>query len=146
MRDAETPSLRARLRRFAPLIVLVFVGFGVWYFGGRMPKDVGLRFSLPPTLRTSHGSIPRTLVTGLSGGLVDADGDAVATFDVPIPSGLDGPLAPPIGLQLKKGRYRANVRARGPAGASAALVGFFDVADPGEVRIELERDKSALTP
>lgn len=113
-----------------------FLIFGFWFFGGRMPNDVTLRFEVPATLRGPAGEFPRERLASL-GGQITLDGERVATVTLPTPSGLDGPLSPPIGLQLRKGTYGAHVVARGADLREVALDGLFEVDGAGEIRVDL---------
>ncbi|MCC6624039.1 MAG: hypothetical protein IT385_22470 [Deltaproteobacteria bacterium] len=130
---------RALLRKVAPLVLIAFVGVGVWLYRQRMPQDVGLRLVVPPTLHHPAGSFPREGLVALDGSVTSEDGVEVATFRVPLDGGLDTPLAPPIGLQLRRGAYTVTARARDRLGAVAPLGGRVEIGGDGEARVELAR-------
>jgi len=132
---------RALLRKVAPLVLVAFVGVGVWLYRARMPVDVELRLVVPPTLRGQAASFPRELMLGLAGEITTDEGERVATFEVPLRDGLVSPLAPPVAVQLRRGPYLVTARARGPAGAEATLAGAARVEGAGELRVELARPR-----
>jgi len=133
------PSFRERVRPYAPLVLVAFLGVGVWLVTSKTPKDVSLRLVVPPTLRAEGVSFPRELTVSLGGRLLDDAQQEVGSFDVPLPRGLETPLAPPVALSLRKGRYAALVTARSHDGQRVELVGRFEVDGSGELRVELGR-------
>lgn len=132
---------RRRLRKnIAAGAMVVFVAVGFFLFSGRMPKDVTLRFEVPRMLHAGGGvagDFPREGLVQLSGQLSDSEGRKVASVSVPTPEGVVGPLSPPVGLQLRNGKYLVHVSASTGDGRSAELVGSFEVDGSGEVRADL---------
>lgn len=124
-------------RRLGFVVVAVFVALGYFLFSARMPKDVTIRFELPPTVRGAAGALGRGEVVALEGDVFDEHGQRTATFTIPSPRGLDGPISAPVGVQLVNGDYRVEVRAVGHLGREVALRGRLTVDGSGEQRVDL---------
>lgn len=134
--DPERERRYKRKRLVGLVVVVLFVGFGVVFFGGRMPKEVHLRFELPPTARASDVAIPRERMSLVTATIAGGDGDRVATLNLPMPNGLDGPRTAPVVVNLKSGSYVVRARVRSFEGQEVPLGGAFEAAS-GEVVVDL---------
>ena len=121
----------------------MFAGGGFWLFGQRIARDAVLRVEVAPIVHSGGVALPRAQLVRLSGVVRDEERTIVATFDVPLPAGLDGPLSPPVALHLARGHYVVVVVAEGPAGTRVPLEGEFDIDGDGATRASL---RGVLTP
>lgn len=134
--DAERERRYKRKRLVGFIVIALFVGFGVLFFGGRMPKEVQLRFEMPPTARSGDVAIPRARMSGVSAAITGGDGDQVATVNLPLPNGLEGPRTAAVVLNLRAGSYAVRARVRSFEGLEVTLGGTFEAAS-GEVVVDL---------
>jgi hypothetical protein len=133
-RPPRTPLQRALVF----LGVFAFAGFGIFFFGGRMPADALLRFDLPPTIRGPHTSYPRSEVSRIEADLISPEGQRAASVSVAIPRGLVGPRSPPVPVRLKPGSYAVRARViRDSAGDAVSMSGIAKI-DDGEIVVELD--------
>ncbi len=134
-----------RRKQLAVLFLLVFVGAGFWFFGGRLPAEVSLRLELPPSVQTPSGRMQRADMGHLAGTVTDDDGAVVGRFSFAQRWQGEAPLSRPIALRLRRGSYRiavevdraAELRRLRPEGSRPDLVGAFEVGGPGEVRVDV---------
>lgn len=110
-------SGRDRKRRLIGLVALVvFVGFGIFYFGPRMPSEIELRFELPPTVRGGGLELPRARATRISAVILDEAGGRVGTVNMPL-DGSGSPRTAAAVVNLRRGTYGFAVSVMGsPAG------------------------------
>lgn|GEM_PF-3050394 len=135
----------ANRRKLAVAFLLVFAGGGIWFFGGRMPSDVVMRFELPSFIQTVEGRMDRGQMGHLAGILIDSDGAEVGRFAIEQHWGGDAPLSKPVAMRLKPGSYRVAIKVdrdaqlfalRDPSRAPE-LVGVAEVSGSGEVRVDV---------
>lgn len=124
-------------RVYGFVAVVVFVAGGFLLFGGSMPKEVYLRFDVPPVMRSNAFEIERARVVLVTANITDTTGAFVATVRLPVPHGLDGPRTGPAVLNLKPGKYVARAKVRSVDATEVALEGLFEV-DEKEVVVDLK--------
>jgi hypothetical protein len=110
---------------------------GVWFFGGRLPREVTLQLELPPFVLAAGERLPREAFGAISGTVTAGDGVAVATFATRAAA---GPLAGPVALRLREGPVVVRVLLPDQAGAPA-LRGSFEVRGDGEARVDLRAER-----
>ncbi len=136
MAEASAPEQRARKRRVIALIALVlFAGFGVFYFGPRMPREMMVRFELPPTLRGDGLVLERAAASSMSARVFDADGREVGGLEVNL-AGLSGPRTGASVMNLRPGRYHFAVEVKG--GGQRLPMHAVAELDGGEVLVDLK--------
>lgn len=109
--DAPPAPMESRRRRLIAFVVLVvFVAIGIFYFGPRMPREMQIRFELPPTLRGDGVELARGSATRMSAVMFDADGARVGTLDLALDG---GPRTPPAVVNLRPGTYAFAVSVSG---------------------------------
>lgn len=108
------PTERFRKKKLIAFVALVvFVGFGVLFFGPRMPREMMVRFELPPMLRGDGQALERSAASRLSARVFDGEGLEVGALDVNL-KGLSGPRTGASVMNLKPGLYRFVVEVAGP--------------------------------
>jgi hypothetical protein len=145
MASAARTWFQNNRRRISVVFLLVFAGGGIWFFSGRLPHDVVLRFELPPTAATADGPLTRADMRHLRGIVMDEEAAVVARFSVEQHWQGDAPLSKPVAVKLKRGSYRVEVvvapDARRldlrPPERGPDLSGTFEVQGPGEVRVDV---------
>ena len=134
----EAKRTRARKKRIYGFIAMaLFVGFGFFFFGGRVPREVHLRFDLPPVARSNFVAIPRARVSLVSATIAGTEGERVATVNLPVPNGLEGPRTGPVVMKLKPGKYVVRAKVRSFESTEVTLDGLFEV-DGEEVVVDLK--------
>jgi hypothetical protein len=116
---------------------VVFFAAGFLIFGPRVPREVHLRFDLPPTIRGGGVAFPRERASELLATITATDGDHVATISLQFRNGLSSPRTGPAVINVRSGRYVVRVRVRSFEREEAMLDGFFE-AETGEVLVELK--------
>lgn len=135
---AEAKRTKARKKRLYGFIAMaLFVGFGFFFFGGRVPKEVHLRFDLPPVARSNFVAIPRARVSLITATIAGTEGERVATVNLPLPNGLEGPRTGPVVMKLKPGKYVVRAKIRSFETSEVALDGLFEVGGE-EIVVELQ--------
>lgn len=134
--DPAEDKRRKLKRRIGFVALVAFVAFGFLFFGQKVPREVQLRFELPPTVRSPFVEIPRARVALVTAAVLDLDGARLATLNLPIPSGLVGPRTGPVVLRLKPGTYVVRAKIESFEATSVAMDGRFEV-DGEEAIVEL---------
>ncbi len=132
-RPPRTPLQRALIF----VGVLAFAGFGILFFGGRVPADALLRFDLPPTLRAPGVSFPRAEVSRIDAELSDTSGARAASASISISQSLEGPRSPPAPVRLRPGSYGVRAKITHRSGLLVVMSGIAKI-DDGEVVVDLE--------
>ena len=136
----DEPSKKKRVKRVKRILgfvaVVAFVSFGFLFFGGRVPKELTLRFDVPPTVRGIAVEFPRAQVALVRASVIDSEGAVVASLDLPTPHGLEGPRTGPVALRLKRGIYRVRAEVKSITAQSVPLEGKLEV-DGDESVVEL---------
>ena len=136
----EGAGARARAKKkriYGFIAVVVFVAGGFLLFGDSMPKEVYLRFDVPPVMRSSLFEIDRARVAQLSAAISDTTGAHIANVNLRMAAGLEGPRTPRAVLNLKPGKYVARAKVRSFEGTEVPLEGLFEV-DETEVVVDLK--------
>ena len=134
----DAARARAKKKRIYGFIaVVVFVAGGFLLFGDSMPKEVYLRFDVPPVMRSSLFEIDRARVAQLSAAISDTTGAHIANVNLRMAAGLEGPRTPRAVLNLKPGKYVARAKVRSFEGTEVPLEGLFEV-DETEVVVDLK--------
>jgi len=134
--DEALAKKRRKKRIYGFIAIALFVGFGVFYFGGRVPREVHLRFDLPPLSRSGGIAIARARVSQVTATIATPAGAQLASVNVPLPNGLDTPRTPTVVINLPAGHYLVHAHVHSFEGADAQLEGGFDAAE-GEVVVDL---------
>lgn len=134
--DADAHARRKRKRLYGLVAVVAFVAFGVFFFGPRVPREVHLRFDLPPTVRSDFVAIPRERVALVVATIADRRGERVAVVSLPSPRGLVGPRTAPAVLSLRRDDYLVRARIKGLDATEITLEGRFTPEDT-EVVVDL---------
>lgn len=125
-------------RLYGFIAMVVFVAGGFFLFGANVPKEVRVRFDLPPVSRSNFAEIPRARVALVTATIADTEGDnRVATINLPSPNGLTGPRTGPVVLRLKPGRYVVRAKIRSFEASEVPLEGLLTV-DGDEAVVELK--------
>ena len=134
----DAARARAKKKRIYGFIaVVVFVAGGFLLFGDSMPKEVYLRFDVPPVMRSSLFEIDRARVAQLSAAISDTTGAHIANVNLRMAAGLEGPRTPRAVLNLKPGKYVARAKVRSFEGTEVPLEGLFEV-DETEIVVDLK--------
>lgn len=115
-------------------MLVVFVGIGIFYFGPRMPREMHVRFELPPTLRGEGQALARDDARSLSARVFDEGGEPVGTVEVSL-QGLKGPKTGAFVMNLRPGRYAFAVEVLGP-GQRVPMHAVADL-EGGETLVDL---------
>lgn len=134
-RVASRAPASGRKKLVSGLALVVFVAFGVLHFGPRMPREMIVRFELPPTVRGAGLELPRARATGLTAAVFDADGRQVGSVKVGL-SGASPRTAPSI-LQLRSGEYAFAVKIAGSPAGEIPMYGRAELSG-GEVVVSLK--------
>ncbi|HRE92111.1 MAG TPA: hypothetical protein PK095_23550, partial [Myxococcota bacterium] len=104
---------RSNKRRLISLVaLLVFVGFGIFFFGPRMPREMQVRFELPPTLRGDGVALAREDARSLSAKVFDGERQPVGAVEISL-QGLAGPRTGVFVMNLRPGFYAFQVEVKG---------------------------------
>ena len=134
-----TPPARApwRERRWiARGLIIAFALGGFWLFRPSVPLELAVVLALPPTLYAPGGGRPRADAEALDLRVLDAEGAEIARAHQRL-GRLDGPLAPPLPLNLPTGRYLVEVDVVLAGGQRVRLRGPLAAEDSGPARVEL---------
>jgi hypothetical protein len=135
--DETTRARWNKKRIYGFIAVVVFVAGGFLLFGDSMPKEVYLRFDVPPVMRSSLFEIERARVAQLTATISDTKGAHVANVNLRMAAGLEGPRTPRAVLNLKPGKYVARAKVRSFEGTEVPLEGLFEV-DETEIVVDLK--------
>ncbi|MDP6944961.1 MAG: hypothetical protein QF464_12485 [Myxococcota bacterium] len=126
-----------RSLRFA--LVALFAAGGLLVWGELAPVDGYVGFRVPPSIRTTGGSVRRQELRQLAVVVRSRDGQVVARAEQDMRDGLTGPVTAPISMRLPRGDYLvlATLTVRG--GSTASLVGTLALTEDGYHRVDLER-------
>lgn len=127
---------RARRRKRIALIGLaVFAAFGFFWFGPRMPREMQVRFDLPPTLRGGGYELAREDAKSLSARVYDAEGQQVGAIELSL-ARQSGPRTSVSVMNLRPGQYSFAVDIGG-AGRRVPMHGLIEL-DSGEAIVSLK--------
>jgi len=135
--DPAAEKRRVLRRRIGFVVMVAFVAFGFLFFGERVPREVQLRFELPPIARSPFVEIPRARVALVTAAVLDVEGARVATLNVPVPGGLASPRTGPVVVRLKPGTYVVRAKVRSFEATEVAMDARFEV-DGDEAIVELK--------
>jgi len=124
-------------RLYGFIAMAVFVAGGFLLFGGKVPQEVRVRFDLPPVSRSNFAEIPRARVALVTATIASLEGGRVATINLPVPNGLEGPRTGPVVLKLQPGKYAINAKVRSFETTEVPLQGLL-VVDGDEAVVELK--------
>ena len=129
------PSRARRRKRIALITLAVFAVFGLFWFGPRMPREMQVRFDLPPTLRGGGHELAREDAKSLSARVFDAQGQHVGSIELSL-GRQSGPRTAVSVMNLRPGRYSFDVSLDG-AGRRVPMHGMIEL-DSGEAIVSLE--------
>ncbi len=124
-------------RIYGFVAVVVFVAGGFFLFGDSVPREVYLRFDVPPVMRSNLFEIERSRVVLVTATITDVAGAYVGTVRLPVPHGLEGPRTGPAVLNLAAGKYVVRAKVRSVDSTEVALEGLFEVGDK-EIVVDLK--------
>ena len=128
-----------RSLRFA--LVALFAAAGLLLWGELAPVDGYVGFRVPPSIRTTSGSVRRQQLRKLAIVVRTRDGQVVARAEQDLGDGLTGPVTTPISMRLPRGDYLVLATLTAREGSTASLVGTLALAEDGYHRVDLERPR-----
>lgn len=114
-------------------VLLAMFAFGVFFFGPRMPREMQVRFELPPTLRGDGVAFTREDARSLTAKVFDGEWQPVGAVEISL-AGLVGPRTSAFVMNLRPGAYAFEVEIKGsrqwvPMHAIAELEGGENFVD-----------------
>lgn len=110
--SSETRVSPKKRKVIALSVLLAMFAFGVFFFGPRMPREMQVRFELPPTLRGDGVSFPREDAKSLSAKVFDGERQPVGAVEISL-AGLSGPRTSAFVMNLRPGPYAFEVEIKG---------------------------------
>ena len=129
-------KIPARSIRFAMIALFAAGGLLVW--GELAPVDGLVSFRVPPSVKTTTGSLRRAEIRNLRVVVRDAEGEVVAQSEQSLIEPMRSPVTPPLFMRLPRASYALLVTLVTEDGRAATMAGTLELSADGYHRVDLK--------